>query len=88
LTALRSSEGFQQLLQQAKAAAELAGITLTKPRLPSMSMYRAAASVKSDDSLEDYYRISFVFPIFYKLYKIYEYKLSKRQKLAIRVVPD
>jgi hypothetical protein len=62
LSASRSSDRFAQLFADAKSVAELVGITLTKPRTPSRSVYQAVASSASNDSVENYYRINVFFP--------------------------
>ena len=53
LNALGTSKEFVEILDNATAAAQLLGVTLVKPRTAGRSVYRAAASHGSHDSIED-----------------------------------
>jgi len=78
------------VFDDAKAAAELVGITLAKPRIPSRSVYRPAASLGSNDSVEDYYRINVFFPILDEILQDLQLHFGPKQQLAAnfcRAVP-
>ena len=68
----------------------LVGITLAKPRLPSRSVYRAAVSAGSNDSVEDYYRINVFFPALDEILQDVHMRFGPKRQLDskfIRAVP-
>jgi len=90
LNALRTSEGFVEILDNATAAAQLLEVTLVKPRTAGRSVYRAAASRGPDDSIEDYYRINVYFPALDAVLQDVELRFGPKQRQAAsfsRAVP-
>lgn len=91
LSALRSSERFALLFQDAKTVGVMLGITLIKPRTPSRSVYRAAASIACNDSVEDYYRINVFFPALDEIMQDLQLRFGPKQQLAAnfsRAIPS
>jgi len=90
LNALRTSQGFVEILDNTTAAAQLLGVTLVKPRTAGRSVYRATASRGSVDSIEDYYRINIFFPALDAVLQDMELRFGPKQRQAAsfaRAVP-
>jgi hypothetical protein len=90
LTKLRSAEQFTTVFQDAKAAAELVGVELKKPRIPKRSVFRAAASGGSSDSVEDYYRINVFYPALDAILLELRMRFGPKQQVAVnfsRAIP-
>ena len=58
---MRCAEKFKELFAEASLVANMLDVELTKPRLASRSIYRAAAG-GTDQSVEDYFRINVFYP--------------------------
>ena len=84
LSALRSSERFAKVVEDAEAVAQGLEVTLTKPRTASRSVYRPAASTGSDDSVQDYYRINVFFPAVDQVQQDLQLRFGPKQQLAVK----
>ena len=89
LRRIRSADKSKELFAEASLVANILDIELSKPRLASRSIYRAAAG-GTDQSVEQYFRINVFYPAIDSIVTDLELRFGERQRRVVelaRLIP-
>ena len=89
LRQMRSADKSKELFAEASLVANMLDIKLSKPRLASRSIYRAAAG-GTDQSVEQYFRINVFYPAIDSIVTDLELRFGERQQRVVelaRLIP-